>query len=126
MESDLDPFELIVEGSIASTSPVQPMQSAESPKLRRRRLIVIEPLMQWHAALAVGAVVATGLLMMSVARYFLAGRDLPDLSGEWITRLTLLWNGLLIGFVTVAVVGFALILTHKVAGPARVLERKIE
>ena len=38
----------------------------------------------------------------------------------------MLWNGLFVSFVIAAVVIFTLLLTHRVAGPARVLEHALD
>src|SRR5262249_15661654 len=92
--------------------PEPPLEPPTKP--RRRRSIVIEPSMQWPAALAVGAIVAAGVVMISVARYLQTGANETDFTGERIARLTVLWNGLLVVFVIAAVVTYVLNLTHKV------------
>lgn len=93
--------------------------------LKRRRSIVVDPTMQWPAALAVGGVILGALVLMSIARYLQSGPDVADLSGEGAARLAVIWNAVFLVFVLAAVVTYVLILTHRVAGPARVLEEAI-
>jgi len=93
---------------------------------KRRRSIVIDSSMQWSAALTVGGVIAATLVLMSITRAVLSSSDAGDISGEKAAHLAWIWNGVFVGFVLAAVMTFVLVLTHRVAGPARVLQRAIE
>lgn len=93
---------------------------------RGRRSVVVDPAMQWRAALAVGGVIALTLVLMSITRAAMASTGVDDPGGEKAAHLALVWNVVFVGFVLAAVVTFVLIYTHRVAGPARVLRHAIE
>lgn len=93
---------------------------------RGRRSIVVDPAMQWRAALGVGGVIALTLVLMSITRAAMASSSVDDPGGEKAAHLALVWNVVFVGFVLAAVVTFVLIYTHRVAGPARVLRHAIE
>jgi hypothetical protein len=98
----------------------------QEPVKNRRRSVLVDPSMQWAAALAVGGVVAGFLILFSVTRFLRWGSDAADLTGEEAAFAAILWNGLSIAFVVVAVMVFMVHLTHRVAGAARVLEHAID
>lgn len=103
------------------------VNGAPDPVEERSRVsIVVDPKMQWRAALSVGGVIAATLVLMSITRAALAGIDADDAGGDKAARLALIWNGVFVGFVLAAVVTFVLLWTHRVAGPARVLRRAID
>jgi hypothetical protein len=93
---------------------------------RGRRNIVVDPRMQWRAALAVGGVIALTLVLMSFTRAAMASTGVDDPGGERAAHLALVWNVVFVGFVLAVVVTFVLLYTHRVAGPAQVLRRAIE
>lgn len=104
------------------------MQEEPQPPMARsrRRSLVIDPSMQWTAALAVGMVVETGLFMIVALRRLQLGSDDAAAAGGGLLRSPMLWTLLVLGVVLAAIVTLVLFLTHRVAGPARTLAHAVD
>jgi hypothetical protein len=99
---------------------------AQSPLTRRRRRIfILDPSMRWPALVAIGGIsAAAGLLLWM--RSVLFGESSANVSSDDLGRLALVWHGLYFVTALGAVVWYAVILSHRVAGPTRVIEHALE
>jgi len=94
--------------------------------VERTRSVVVDPSLQWTAALSVGSVIASGLVLLAMSRFMSSTTDGGDMSSQDSALLAVIWNAVLIGFVMAVVTTFILVFTRRVAGAARVLERAID
>jgi methyl-accepting chemotaxis protein len=94
--------------------------------VERTRSVVVDPSMQWTAALSVGSVIASGLVLLAMSRFMSSTTDGGDMSSQDSAVLAVIWNAVLIGFVMAVVTTFILVFTRRVAGAARVLERAVD
>jgi methyl-accepting chemotaxis protein len=94
--------------------------------VERTRSVVVDPSLQWTAALSVGSVIASGLVLLAMSRFMSSTTDGGDMSSQDSAVLAVIWNAVLIGFVMAVVTTFILVFTRRVAGAARVLERAVD
>ena len=94
--------------------------------VERTRSVVVDSSLQWTAALSVGSVIASGLVLLAMSRFMSSTTDGGDMSSQDSALLAVIWNAVLIGFVMAVVTTFILVFTRRVAGAARVLERAID
>ena len=97
-----------------------------SVEVERTRSVVVDPSLQWTAALSVGSVIASGLVLLAMSRFMSSTTDAGDMSSQDSAVLAVIWNAVLIGFVMAVVTTFVLVFTRRVAGAARVLERAVD
>jgi hypothetical protein len=94
--------------------------------VERPRSVVVDPSLQWTAALSVGSVIASGLVLLAMSRFMSSTTEAGDMSSQESAVLAVIWNAVLIGFVMAVVTTFILVFTRRVAGATRVLERAID
>jgi methyl-accepting chemotaxis protein len=103
------------------------VKSREVPvDVERMRSVVVDPPMQWTAALSVGSVIASGLVFLAMSRFMNSTADNGEMTSQESAVLAVVWNAVLIGFVMAVVTTFILVFTRRVAGAARVLERAVD
>jgi methyl-accepting chemotaxis protein len=93
---------------------------------KRRRIFVIDSAMRWPMGLTIAGVVAAGALLMVTRGQLVGAGEGSELTGAGIGRLALMWQALYFVTALMLVVWYAVVVSHRVAGPTRVLRRALD
>jgi hypothetical protein len=93
---------------------------------KRRRIFVIDAAMRWPAGLTIAGIVAAAALLFLTRSELTAGDDGSDLTGAGVGRLALMWQALYFATALMLVVWYAVVVSHRVAGPTRVIRRALD
>jgi methyl-accepting chemotaxis protein len=98
----------------------------EPVRHRRRRTLIVDRSMQMGAVAAVAGIGAGFVLLWVISRMWSSSPRMGELTGDEASTLAMLADALYIALALAAVVIYVVWLTHRVAGPARVIRHALD
>lgn len=95
------------------------------PKKNRRSTLVVDAAMQYSVIFVVVSILLVTAFFCVAAVYVLPDNEAVGLTGKDAVRLAIRVNLIYCGFCLASLSWIALVMTHRVAGPAMVIERAI-